>query len=75
MVDPHLTAADEYHVLLAEMERVSVDLGQFVVTGEPVVVMGDGAQLAVAKAGAAKPSSARTGVLSIQAHGGPQTKA
>jgi septal ring factor EnvC (AmiA/AmiB activator) len=33
------------------MERISVDLGQFVLTGEPVAVMGDGAQSAVAKAG------------------------
>src|ERR1700761_7082654 len=35
------------------MERISVDLGQFVVTGEPVAVMGGGAQSAVAKAGGA----------------------
>jgi septal ring factor EnvC (AmiA/AmiB activator) len=33
------------------MERISVDLGQFVVTGEPFAVIGDGAQSAVAKAG------------------------
>ncbi len=26
------------------MERISVDLGQFVLTGEPVAVMGDGSQ-------------------------------
>jgi septal ring factor EnvC (AmiA/AmiB activator) len=35
------------------MERISVELGQFVVTGEPVAVMGGGAQSAVAKAGGA----------------------
>jgi hypothetical protein len=35
------------------MERISFDLGQFVVTAEPVAVMGGGAQWAVAKAGAA----------------------
>ena len=29
----------------AGMERISIDLGQFVVTGEPVAVMGGGAQL------------------------------
>ena len=40
-------------VLLAGMERISVDSGQFVVTGEPVAVMGGGAQSAVAKAGGA----------------------
>ncbi len=38
-----LNAGGGYHVLLAGMERTSVDLGQFVVTGEPVAVMGSGA--------------------------------
>jgi septal ring factor EnvC (AmiA/AmiB activator) len=47
-----LNAGGGYHVLLAGMERISVDLGQFVVTGEPVAVMGDGAQSAAALAGA-----------------------
>ena len=37
-----LNAGSGYHVLLAGMDRISVDLGQFVVTGEPVAVMGDG---------------------------------
>ncbi|HLH97663.1 MAG TPA: peptidoglycan DD-metalloendopeptidase family protein [Xanthobacteraceae bacterium] len=37
-----LNAGSGYHVLLAGMERISVDLGQFVVTGEPVAIMGDG---------------------------------
>ena len=35
-----------YHVLLAGMDRISVDLGQFVLTGEPVAVMGNGSQIA-----------------------------
>jgi septal ring factor EnvC (AmiA/AmiB activator) len=39
-----LNAGGGYHVLLAGMERISVDLGQFVLTGEPVAVMGDGLQ-------------------------------
>jgi septal ring factor EnvC (AmiA/AmiB activator) len=39
-----LNAGDGYHVLLAGMERISVDLGQFVVTGEPVAVMGGPSQ-------------------------------
>jgi murein hydrolase activator len=39
-----LNAGGGYHVLLAGMERISVDLGQFVLTGEPVAVMGDGSQ-------------------------------
>jgi len=41
-----LNAGDGYHVLLAGMERISVDLGQFVVTGEPVAVMGGRVQAA-----------------------------
>ena len=43
-----LDAGGGYHVLLAGMERISVDLGQFVLTGEPVAVMGGGAQSAAA---------------------------
>jgi septal ring factor EnvC (AmiA/AmiB activator) len=39
-----------YHVILAGMERISVDPGQFVVTGEPVAVMGGGPQTAAAVA-------------------------
>jgi septal ring factor EnvC (AmiA/AmiB activator) len=39
-----LNAGGGYHVLLAGMERISVDLGQFVLTGEPVGVMGGEAQ-------------------------------
>lgn len=35
-----LNAGDGYHVLLAGMDRISVALGQFVLTGEPVAVMG-----------------------------------
>ncbi len=41
-----LNAGGGYHVLLAGMERISVDLGQFVLTGEPVAVMGSGTQVA-----------------------------
>jgi septal ring factor EnvC (AmiA/AmiB activator) len=37
-----LNAGSGYHVLLAGMGRISVDPGQFVVTGEPVAVMGGG---------------------------------
>ena len=46
-----LNAGGGYHVLLAGMERISVDLGQFVVTGEPVAVMGSGDPSAGAPAG------------------------
>jgi septal ring factor EnvC (AmiA/AmiB activator) len=41
-----LNAGGGYHVLLAGMERISVDLGQFVVTGEPVAIMGGRVQTA-----------------------------
>ena len=45
-----LNAGGGYHVLLAGMERISVDLGQFVLTGEPVAMMGNGSQVSVAAA-------------------------
>jgi septal ring factor EnvC (AmiA/AmiB activator) len=45
-----LNAGGGYHVLLAGMERITVDLGQFVVAGEPVAVMGSRAQVAAAGA-------------------------
>jgi septal ring factor EnvC (AmiA/AmiB activator) len=44
-----LNAGGGYHIILAGMERISVDIGQFVLTGEPVAVMGSGtAQVAAA---------------------------
>lgn len=43
-----LNAGGGYHVLLAGMERISVDLGQFVLTGEPVAAMGGGSQVSAA---------------------------
>ena len=67
--------------LLAGMERISVDLGQFVVTGEPVAVMGGGglrlrrpSRLVQANR-CFTLSFERTGPPSIQAHGGRQAKA
>ena len=45
-----LNAGGGYHVLLAGMERISVDIGQFVLTGEPVAIMGGGPQSAAAVA-------------------------
>jgi murein hydrolase activator len=49
-----LNAGGGYHVLLAGMERISVDLGQFVLTGEPVAVMGGGSQVSAAVATGSK---------------------
>jgi septal ring factor EnvC (AmiA/AmiB activator) len=41
-----LNAGGGYHVVLAGMDRISVNVGQFVLTGEPVAVMGAGSQAA-----------------------------
>jgi len=45
-----LNAGGGYHVVLAGMDRISVDVGQFVLTGEPVAVMGTGPQVAASLA-------------------------
>jgi septal ring factor EnvC (AmiA/AmiB activator) len=37
-----LNAGGGYHVILAGMDRISVNVGQFVLTGEPVAVMSGG---------------------------------
>lgn len=36
-----INAGGGYHILLAGMQRIDVELGQFVLAGEPVAVMGD----------------------------------
>lgn len=41
-----LNAGGGYHVLIAGMERISVNIGQFVLTGEPVATMGKTSQVA-----------------------------
>lgn len=41
-----LNAGSGYHVVMAGMDRISVDPGQFVLTGEPVAVMGNAPQVA-----------------------------
>lgn len=45
-----------YHALLAGMEQITVELGQFVLAGEPVAVMGGGGQIAATAARAALPT-------------------
>ncbi len=51
-----LNAGGGYHVVLAGMDRISVEVGQFVLTGEPVASMGGGAQVAsTLAAGASQP--------------------
>ena len=37
-----LNAGGGYYIVLAGMDRINVSLGQFVLAGEPVAVMGDG---------------------------------
>jgi murein hydrolase activator len=41
-----LNAGGGYHVLVAGMERISVNIGQFVLTGEPVATMGTTSRVA-----------------------------
>jgi septal ring factor EnvC (AmiA/AmiB activator) len=51
-----LNVGGGYHILLAGMDRISVDLGQFVLAGEPVAVMGNGPQIAsILAAGSRQP--------------------
>ncbi len=52
-----LNAGSGYYIVLAGMDRINVDLGQFVLAGEPVAAMGDGStKTAAAMAlGAAQP--------------------
>jgi septal ring factor EnvC (AmiA/AmiB activator) len=51
-----LNAGGGYHVLIAGMERISVSIGQFVLTGEPVAVMGSTSRVAsVLAANASQP--------------------
>jgi septal ring factor EnvC (AmiA/AmiB activator) len=51
-----LNAGGGYHVLIAGMERISVGIGQFVLTGEPVATMGSTSQIAsVLAANATRP--------------------
>lgn len=46
-----INAGGGYHVLMAGMDRITVDLGQFVLAGEPVAVMGSGSRAANAASG------------------------
>lgn len=41
-----LNAGGGYHVLIAGMERISVNIGQFVLAGEPIAVMGSTSRMA-----------------------------
>ena len=85
-----LNAGGGYHVVLAGMDRISVNVGQFVLTGEPVAVMMVALRATVRKRRQPRlrqtsrraptnrcstSSSARTVLQSIPARGGQQAKA
>lgn len=57
-----LNAGGGYHVLLAGMEKISVSLGQFVLTGEPVAEMGAASSQIVSVVG----GSAKQPVLYVE---------
>jgi septal ring factor EnvC (AmiA/AmiB activator) len=62
-----LNVGGGYHVLLAGMERITVDPGQFVLTGEPVAVMGSGTRVAsVSAAGSSSDIGSPQPVLYIE---------
>ncbi|WP_406855215.1 peptidoglycan DD-metalloendopeptidase family protein [Alsobacter sp. KACC 23698] len=46
-----INAGGGYYLLLAGMDRINVSLGQFVLAGEPVAVMGEGSQATAASVG------------------------
>lgn len=51
-----LNAGGGYHILIAGMERISVNIGQFVLAGEPIAVMGSTSRMAsVLAANASQP--------------------
>ncbi len=37
-----VNAGQGYHIILAGMDKINVNIGQFILSGEPVAVMGDG---------------------------------
>ncbi|MFG1378552.1 murein hydrolase activator EnvC family protein [Xanthobacter autotrophicus] len=60
-----INAGGGYHILMAGMERITVDLGQFVLAGEPVGVMGGLSRTAApAVRGPAVPASSQAAVQS-----------
>src|SRR5215475_3562132 len=62
-----LNVGGGYHVLLAGMERITVDPGQFVLTGEPVAAMGSGTRVAsVSGAGSSSTIGSPQPVLYIE---------
>jgi murein hydrolase activator len=52
-----INAGGGYYMVLAGMDRINVGVGQFVLAGEPIAIMGDGSARTAAAAaiGAAQP--------------------
>jgi septal ring factor EnvC (AmiA/AmiB activator) len=61
-----LNVGGGYHVLLAGMDRITVDPGQFVLTGEPVATMGSGTHVASAAPGSSAAIGSPQPVLYIE---------
>jgi len=55
-----LNAGGGYHVLIAGMERISVNIGQFVLAGEPIAVMGSTSRVASVLAASVSATSVST---------------
>jgi murein hydrolase activator len=66
-----LNAGGGYHVVLAGMDRISVDIGQFVLTGEPIGAMGSGPQVASAVVTGASGSSQPVLYIEFRKDGSP----
>jgi len=66
-----LNAGGGYHVVLAGMDRISVDIGQFVLTGEPIAAMGSGPQVASAAVTGASGSSQPVLYIEFRKDGSP----
>jgi septal ring factor EnvC (AmiA/AmiB activator) len=61
-----LNVGGGYHVLLAGMERITVDPGQFVRTGEPVAVMGSGTRVTSAAGASSEVGSSQQPLLYVE---------
>jgi septal ring factor EnvC (AmiA/AmiB activator) len=65
-----LNAGGGYHVVLAGIDRISVNVGQFVLTGEPIAIMigspGNGSQTAATQVTANFASSSDKPVLYVE---------
>jgi len=52
-----INAGDGYYLLVAGMDQINVEVGQFVLAGEPVAAMGDGGSVLVSQSPVSRASS------------------